>query len=68
MAEGMKSNKRVFVMTPASLKMNFYSEMKKCGDALYKKNQFWEFISIDGNPEYISILNFLFFEIVLYTF
>ena len=57
MAEGMKSNKRVFVMTPASLKMNFYSEMKKCGDALYKKNQFWEFVSIDGNPEYISILS-----------
>ena len=56
-AEGMKSNKRVFVMTPASLKMNFYSEMKKCGDALYKKNQFWEFISIDGNPEYVSILS-----------
>jgi len=56
-AEGMKSNKRVFVMTPASLKMNFFSEMKKCGDHLYKKNQFWEFISIDGKPEYVGILS-----------
>jgi hypothetical protein len=55
-AEGMKSNKRVFVLTPASLKMNFFSEMKKCGDALYKKNQFWEFVSIDGNPEYVGVL------------
>lgn len=55
-AEGMKSNKRVFVMTPASLKMNFFSEMKKCGDDLYKKNQYWEFISIDGNPDYVGIL------------
>ena len=55
-AEGMKSDKRVFVMTPASLKMNFFSEMKKCGDELYKKNQFWEFISIDGNPTYVGIL------------
>jgi len=56
-AEGMKSNKRVFVMTPASLKMNFFSEMKKCGDNLYKKNQFWEFVSIDGSPEYVGVLS-----------
>lgn len=56
-AEGMKSNKPIFVLTPASLKMNFFSEMKKCGDDLYKKNQYWEFISIDGNPEYLSILS-----------
>jgi len=56
-AEGMKSNKRVFVLTPASLKMNFFSEMKKCGDDLYKKNQFWEFVSIDGNTQYLGILS-----------
>ena len=56
-AEGMKSNKQVFVLTPASLKMNFLSEMKKCGDDLYKKNQYWEFISIDGNSEYLAILS-----------
>ena len=56
-AEGMKSNKPIFVLTPASLKMNFFSEMKKCGDDLYKKNQYWEFVSIDGNPEYLSILS-----------
>lgn len=56
-AEGMKSDKRVFVMTPASLKMNFFSEMKKCGDELYKKNQYWEFISIEGNPTYVGILS-----------
>jgi len=55
-AEGMKTNKRIFVMTPASLKMNFFSEMKKCGDDLYKKNQFWEFVSIEGKPEYVGIL------------
>lgn len=56
-AEGMKSNKQVFVLTPASLKMNFFSEMKKCGDDLYKKNQYWEFISIEGNPEYLTVLS-----------
>ena len=56
-AEGMKSDKQVFVMTPASLKMNFFSEMKKCGDDLYKKNQYWEFVTIDGYPEYVGILS-----------
>lgn len=44
-AEGMKSNKPVIVMTPASLKQNFYSELKKCGDDMYKKNQHWDFVS-----------------------
>ena len=56
-AEGMKSNKRVFVLTPASLKMNFFNEMKKCGDEMYKKNQFWEFVSTEGHPEYVGILS-----------
>ena len=37
-AEGMKNNKRVIVMTPASLRRNFFEELKKCGDSLYKKN------------------------------
>ena len=31
--------------------------MKKCGDELYKKNQYWEFISIEGNPEYVKVLS-----------
>ena len=57
LAEGMKSDKKVFVLTPASLKMNFFSEMKKCGDDLYKKNQYWEFVSIEGNPQYIQVLS-----------
>ncbi len=43
-AEGMKDNKRVIVMTPASLRRNYYEELKKCGDMMYKKNQFWEFV------------------------
>ena len=55
-AEGMKTNKRIFVMTPASLKMNFFSEMKKCGDDIYKKNTHWEYISVEGKPEYVGIL------------
>ncbi len=56
-AEGMKSQKKVFVLTPASLKMNYFSELKKYGDPIFRKNQFWEFISIEGNPQYTDILS-----------
>ena len=56
-AEGMKSGKQVIVMTPASLRTNYIEELKKCGDSLYRKNQFWEFISMDENPELASVLS-----------
>ena len=55
-AEGLKSDKKVFLMTPASLKSNYFNEIKKCGDELYKKNQNWQFISIDGQPAYPAVL------------
>jgi hypothetical protein len=57
LAEGMKSHKRVFIMTPASLKSNFFGELKKCGDHLYKRNQFWEFVSTDGRPDLVPLLS-----------
>lgn len=50
-AEGMKNSKRVIIMTPASLRANYIEELKKCGDLLYKRNQYWEWISTDTNPE-----------------
>ena len=48
-AEGMKTSKQVIVMTPASLQVNYREELKKCGDELYRKNQFWEFIPVDDS-------------------
>jgi hypothetical protein len=56
-AEGMKSTKQIIVMTPASLRMNYIEELKKCGDSLYRKNQFWEFINIGENPELLNTLS-----------
>lgn len=56
-AESMKTQRPVVVMTPASLKMNFFSELKKCGDLMYRKNQYWDFISVVGNPDYVPILS-----------
>ena len=55
-AEGMKSNKQIFVLTPASLKMNFFTELKKCGDPIYKQNQKWEYISTEGNSQTRTML------------
>jgi hypothetical protein len=49
-AEGMKDSRKIIIMTPKSLRTNYMEELKKCGDLLYKKNQFWEWISVEVNP------------------
>ena len=54
-AEGMKTQKQIILMTPASLKMNYFSELKRCGDFMYKKNQHWDFINT--NDEQVDILS-----------
>ena len=55
-AEGMKTDKQIIIMTPASLKMNYYSELKKCGDELYRKNQYWEYLDPVKVSSYIAPL------------
>ncbi len=55
--EGMKSQKKIIVLTLASLKANFFNQMKECGDPIYKLDQFWEFISTAGQPNYIQLLS-----------
>jgi hypothetical protein len=45
-AEGIKTEKQIIIMTPASLQANYRNDLKKCGDEFYKKNQHWDFISI----------------------
>lgn len=56
-AEGMKTDRQIILMTPASLKKNFFAELKKCADPLFKKFQYWEFVSTIGQPEIIDILS-----------
>ena len=57
-AEGLKTFKKIVVMTPASLRMNYIEEIKsKCADLMYKKNQYWEFIESRGNPELARVLS-----------
>ena len=56
-AEGMKDNKKIIVMTPASLRRNYIEEIKKCGDFLYRKKQYWEFVDININQDVINVLS-----------
>jgi hypothetical protein len=56
-AEGMKDSKSIIIMTPASLRANYIGELKKCGDLLYKKNQFWEWISTEQHPEALTTMS-----------
>lgn len=53
-AEGMKNHKRVIIMTPKSLRDNYMEELKKCGDFMYKKNQYWERIDDPSTFETLS--------------
>lgn len=55
-AEGFKDSKQIIIMTPASLRTNYIEEIKKCGNFLYKKNQFWEFIQVGDNVDLINAL------------
>lgn len=56
-AEGMKDAKHVIIMTPASLRANYIGELKKCGDLLYKQNQYWEWISTEEHPETMETMS-----------
>ena len=56
-AEGLKENKKVIILTPASLHPNYVTELKKGGDALYKLNQCWEWISTKEKPTLADTLS-----------
>ena len=55
-AEGLKSDKRVFVMTPAFLRTNYLKELKKCGDDVYKRPRYWKFVDAVEKPALIPSL------------
>lgn len=40
-AESLLSNRKVFVLLPASLESNYRGELRKCGDPLYMYDQHW---------------------------
>jgi hypothetical protein len=54
-AEGLKSAKQVYILTPASLEKNYKTELKKAGDPLYRVNQCWEWIPVNYNTDRTTI-------------
>ena len=55
-AEGLKSDKPVYVMTPAFLRTNYMQELKKCGDDVYKRPRHWRFVDAVEKPALIPSL------------
>jgi hypothetical protein len=53
-AEGVRENKRIFLLIPASLETNFVTEIKKFGDPIFNTSkQHWVWVSVEGDPELI---------------
>lgn len=57
--ESLKHNKKIIVLTPASLRSNYIKQLQFCGDILYRKNQFWEYVSVTSDELAESLSRFL---------
>ena len=58
-AEGLKSDKKIVVMMPASLRSNYIKELKYCGDVLYRQHQYWEFAPVTTAATAASLSRYL---------
>jgi hypothetical protein len=55
--EGMKNSHKIYVMTPASLQANYRTQMKFCGNQLFKLNNNWVKIDINQYTDYKEVFN-----------
>jgi len=46
--EGMVQNKKIFIMTPASLQANYRTQMKFCGNQLFRLKHAWKFEPVEA--------------------
>ena len=47
--EGFKYDKKIMILTPASLQKNYKTQLQHCGDKIYKSSNFWYFKEIAKN-------------------
>jgi len=59
--EGIKSFKKVIIMTPASLRKNYQKQLKECGDPLYRLEQHWTFLPVDVMSADETLLNSIYY-------
>lgn len=57
--EGMKHSHKVYIMTPASLQANYRTQMKFCGDQLFKLSNNWAFMEKSASTNYTDFFNLL---------
>jgi predicted NAD-dependent protein-ADP-ribosyltransferase YbiA (DUF1768 family) len=62
-AEGMKDDRQIVVLLPASLHTNYsaelesFSQLQQFGDPVYKKNQYWNFIKTEDKPQMVDVFS-----------
>jgi hypothetical protein len=50
------TNKKVFILTPASLAPNYEKELKKCGNIIFRLNNNWKWITYDRVASQATLL------------
>lgn len=50
-AEGLKTEKKILVMTPESLATHFFKEIRKCGDETFRKDLGWKHKKVSDRRE-----------------
>ena len=55
--ESMKYNKdHIFILTPASLRQNYMTQMKFCGNQLFKQDNYWTFVEFPKDNTKIAFM------------
>ena len=55
--EGLKQQKEIYIMTPASLQKNYKTQMKFCGDIIFRNNNHWVFVKTDDLNSIYKLLD-----------
>lgn len=58
--EGMKHDKKIFILTPASLQENYRTQMTFCGDNLFKTKHHWVKVKEDSDAVFELYKQYLF--------